>query len=127
MNAMLDLFEMPAVPGLAMADEFISAAEEATLIAHIDQTSLSPFRFQQWTGKRLTRSYGWSYDFETGVFAPTEPLPQWLDDVRRRAARFAGEIGNVFATGWARQSASLSARRTVSIVTVTAPLLCRLG
>ena len=90
MNAMLDLFEMPAVPGLAMADGFISAAEEAALIAHIDETSLSPFRFQQWTGKRLTRSYGWSYDFETGVFAPTEPLPEWLDDVRKRSARFAG-------------------------------------
>lgn len=89
MNAMLDLFDAPVVPGLVMRGDIVSAAEEAALIAQIDGTGLSPLRFQQWTGKRLTRSYGWSYDFSTGVFAPTEPMPDWLDDVRRRAARFA--------------------------------------
>lgn len=87
---MIDLFETPVVPGLSMTEACISAAEEAALIAHIDETSLSPFRFQQWTGKRLTCSYGWSYDFETGAFAPTEPMPEWLDDLRARAARLAG-------------------------------------
>jgi len=88
-NAMLDLFDAPAVAGLAMRGDIISAAEEAALIAHIDDTDLSPFRFQQWTGKRLTRSYGWSYDFATGAFAPTDPMPDWLDDIRQRAAGFA--------------------------------------
>lgn len=90
MNALLDLFNTPVVPGLSMRDAFISAAEEAALAARIDETSLSPFRFQRWTGKRLTRSYGWSYDVETGLFAPTEPMPEWLDDVRARAAQLAG-------------------------------------
>lgn len=90
MNAMLDLFDAPVVAGLAQRDDMVSTAEEAALIARIDDAGLSPFRFQQWTGKRLTRSYGWSYDFETGAFAPTEPMPDWLDDARSRAARFAG-------------------------------------
>lgn len=90
MNAMLDLFDAPVVGGLSMRGDIITVEEEATLITRIDDTGLSPFRFQQWTGKRLTRSYGWSYDFETGAFAPTEPMPDWLDDVRHRAARFAG-------------------------------------
>jgi len=90
MNAMLDLFDAPVVAGLAQRHDIVSTAEEAALIARIDYTGLSPFRFQQWTGKRLTRSYGWSYDFETEAFAPTEPMPDWLDDVRSRAARFAG-------------------------------------
>lgn len=90
MNAMLDLFETPAVPGLSTREAVISVAEEAALIARIDETNLSPFRFQQWTGKRLTRSYGWSYDFETGTFGRTEPMPDWLDEIRERAARFAG-------------------------------------
>lgn len=89
MNAMLDLFDAPVVAGLSMRCDIVSAEEEAALIAHIDETGLNPFRFQQWTGKRLTRSYGWSYDFSTGVFAPADPMPDWLDDVRRRAARFA--------------------------------------
>ena len=90
MNAMLDLFDEPVVAGLSMRGDIVSAEEEAALIAQIDDTGLSPFRLQQWTGKRLTQSYGWSYDFSTGVFAPADPIPDWLDIVRRRAARFAG-------------------------------------
>lgn len=89
-TAMLDLFDAPVVPGLALRGDLLSAADEADLIAHIDAESLSPFKFQQWTGKRLTRSYGWSYDFESGSFAPTEPIPDWLKTVKARAAEFAG-------------------------------------
>lgn len=87
---MTDLFDAPLVPGLATQAEFVSAEEGALLIAKIDGEGLSPFRFQQWTGKRLTRSFGWSYDFETGRFAPTDPLPDWLEPVKARAAAFAG-------------------------------------
>lgn len=87
---MADLFDAPLVPGLATRPEIISAEEEASLIAKIDAEGLSPFRFHQWTGKRLTRSFGWSYDFESGRFAPTDPLPGWLEPVKARAAAFAG-------------------------------------
>lgn len=90
MNATLDLFGPPVPPGLAQAEAFVSTDEEQALIARIDTGGLSPFRFQQWTGKRLTRSYGWSYDFETGKFAPTDPIPDWLEAIKARAAAFAG-------------------------------------
>ncbi|KAK0361061.1 hypothetical protein LTR94_024833 [Friedmanniomyces endolithicus] len=89
-NAMLDLFGEVALPGLATAEAFVTPAEETALIAHIDDVGLSPFKFQQWTGKRLTRSFGWSYDFETGRFAPADPIPSWLEPIRQRASRFAG-------------------------------------
>jgi hypothetical protein len=36
------------------------------LIERIDATDPTPFRFQGWTGKRLTTSFGWSYDFKVG-------------------------------------------------------------
>ena len=87
---MLDLFDVPIIPGLTAAPDAITEIEESALIARIDAVDLSPFRFQQWTGKRLTRSFGWSYDFETGRFAPTDPFPDWLIPVRANAARFAG-------------------------------------
>lgn len=90
MNAMLDLFDREAAYGLSTAPDLISPAEEVDLIARIDAADLSPFRFQQWTGKRLTHSYGWRYDFETGRFDQTVPIPDWLHPVRERAARFAG-------------------------------------
>ena len=89
-NAMLDLFGEVALPGLAAAEAFVTPAEETALIAHIDDVGLSPFKFQQWTGKRRTRSFGWSYDFETGRFAPADPIPSWLEPIMQRAARFAG-------------------------------------
>lgn len=88
--ALADLFDAPILPGLDHQDGFLSEADERALIAHIDASGLSPFRFQQWTGKRLTHSFGWSYDFETGRFAPTDPIPDWLEPVQERAARFAG-------------------------------------
>lgn len=85
-----DLFGGPQLSGLAQADAFLTEREEQTLIAHIADVPLTPFRFQQWTGHRLTHSFGWSYDFENGVFARAEPMPVWLNAIRLRAARFAG-------------------------------------
>src|SRR3546814_7487629 len=60
------------------------------MIAGIEAAGLTPFQFQQWEGKRLTRSFGWTYDFQTGRFAPGDPLPRWLEPLRARAAAFAG-------------------------------------
>jgi alkylated DNA repair dioxygenase AlkB len=84
-----DLFA-PALPGLGFGEAIVDATEERALIALIDAAGLEPFRFQRWTGKRLTRSFGWSYDFEHGRFAATEPMPDALLPLRRRAAAFAG-------------------------------------
>lgn len=85
-----DLFGPSLLPGLAYRGDVITPAEEAQLIARIEAAELTPFQFQQWEGKRLTRSFGWTYDFQTGRFAPGEAIPEWLDTIRDRAARFAG-------------------------------------
>jgi alkylated DNA repair dioxygenase AlkB len=86
---MADLFDLPLIAGLATAEDFVTAAEEQALIAAIDHETLTPFQFHQWTGKRLTHSFGWSYDFQTGALTRTEPLPAWLLPIRDRAASFA--------------------------------------
>lgn len=87
------MFASRAAPSTA----FITQAKEAALIEAIDAAELAPFRFQQWTGKRLTHSYGCSYDFETGRFAPAEPVPDWLHQIAARAEQFAGlEPGELF-------------------------------
>jgi DNA oxidative demethylase len=89
-----DLFDEPAIPGLipglALAQELVSPAEEQALIARIDAAPLAPFRFHGWEGRRLTVSYGWHYDFDTASFSPAEPTPEWLLPLRECAARFAG-------------------------------------
>ena len=55
---MRDLFGLSLVPGFNQKAAILTAEEEAGLIARIDGVDLSPFRFQGWTGKRLTRSFG---------------------------------------------------------------------
>ncbi len=88
-NPTIDLFGTPHLPGLDYRDGLIDRNEEAALIARIDEQHLEPFQFQGWLGKRLTRSFGWHYDFDTSRFGETDPLPDWLLPIRQRAATFA--------------------------------------
>ncbi|HWU72228.1 MAG TPA: alpha-ketoglutarate-dependent dioxygenase AlkB [Sphingomonas sp.] len=85
-----DLFETPAVPGLGTLADLITPSEERALIAAIDAVDMAPFRFQQWTGKRLTHSFGWQYDFQSGELGRGAPMPDWLLPIRNRAALAAG-------------------------------------
>jgi len=87
---MLDLFDAPVLPGLHTQADIIDRQEERALIEQIDASDLTPFRFQGWTGKRLTTSFGFSYDFEAGRPMEAPPLPEWLAPIRERAVRFAG-------------------------------------
>ena len=87
---MLDLFNAPVLPGLRSAPDIVDRAEEAMLTARIDATDLEAFRFQGWTGRRLTTSFGWSYDFDVGRPKEAPPIPNWLLPFRKRAAGFAG-------------------------------------
>jgi DNA oxidative demethylase len=84
------LFAVPPIAGLSQSDAIVTAAEERELIAFIDGSGLSPFRFHQWRGKRLTAAFGWHYDFDNASLGAAEPLPDWLLPVRERAAQFAG-------------------------------------
>jgi alkylated DNA repair dioxygenase AlkB len=94
MAPQLDLFDAPRVPGLVSTESIISLAEEAELIARINDEELAPFRYQGWLGKRLTRAFGWSYDFEGGGFGRADPIPDWLVPLRLRAALFAALPGD---------------------------------
>lgn len=87
---MLDLFDTPILPGLRSTDAFVCREEAPALIAAIDAARLSPLRFQGWLGKRLTHSFGWHYDFDDGRLTAVEPIPAWLEPLRRRAEDFAG-------------------------------------
>lgn len=84
---MRDLFDTPPIAGLGLRDELVTPAEESALLERCLALDLSPFRFQRWEGKRLTRSFGWHYDFVSGAIGEAEPIPGWLAAIRDRAAR----------------------------------------
>ena len=84
------LFDTPLIAGLRYEVGVIEAAEERTLLDHLGGIEFAPFRFHGWLGNRKTQSFGWRYDFDDASFAPTEPIPDWLQPIRERAADFAG-------------------------------------
>jgi alkylated DNA repair dioxygenase AlkB len=90
------LFDAPLITGLRYEEGLIGAAEEGALLDQLGALELAPFRFHGWLGNRKTRSFGWRYDFDDASFAPTEPIPDWLRDVRERAAAFAGLAAEEF-------------------------------
>jgi alkylated DNA repair dioxygenase AlkB len=92
-----DLFGEQLIAGLEYQPDFISEAEERHLMDRLSAEDLSPFRFHGWTGKRLTRTYGWRYDFDDASFAPVEPIPDWLQPLRAKSAGFAGVEPEDFA------------------------------
>jgi alkylated DNA repair dioxygenase AlkB len=87
---MRDLFAEPLIAGLDYRDDFITAAEEADLLAKLGELDLAPFRFHGWTGNRKTQSFGWRYDFDDASFTRADPLPDWLLPLRDKAAAMAG-------------------------------------
>ncbi|MFC4294336.1 alpha-ketoglutarate-dependent dioxygenase AlkB [Novosphingobium tardum] len=80
----------PPVPGIATFADVVDPDEERALIGRIDAAGLAPFRFQGWEGKRLTASFGHSYDFERGRVLEAPPMPVWLEPLRSRAALRCG-------------------------------------
>lgn len=71
----------------SLITNFVDAPAQASLVAEIEETPLAPFRFQQWTGRRETISYGLHYDFTASSLQETEPFPQWLNQLARRVER----------------------------------------
>lgn len=100
MNVQHELFApAPAVPGLVLVEDAISAAEEADLAARIDAAPLKPFQFGQWQGKRLTANYGSAYDYQRGAVAEAPPLPEWLLGLRGKLSPLFGREPEAFVQG----------------------------
>jgi alkylated DNA repair dioxygenase AlkB len=84
------LFDTPLIPGLDYRENFVTEREEPPVIDRLASLDLAPFRFQGWLGNRKTRSFGWRYDFDDASFTRAEPIPDWLEPLRAKAAGFSG-------------------------------------
>lgn len=92
-----NLFAEPLIDGLQYRDDFITPTEHDRLVTELEGLNLAPFRFHGWLGNRKTQTFGWRYDFDDASFAPAEPIPQWLQPLRAKAAAFAGFAPEDFA------------------------------
>ena len=86
------LFEHDLPPGLHYRDNFITAAEEHTLIDAIAGIGLSDFEMRGVVARRRVAFFGQSYDR-----IAAGPLPMFLLPLRTRVAQWAGVDAEAFA------------------------------
>jgi alkylated DNA repair dioxygenase AlkB len=87
-----DLFgSAAALPeGFGYVSEFLSAAEEQELLEHIRVLPMQEAQYKEWRARRRVVSYGGRYDYTRNVLTPAPQIPQFLQELRARAASWAG-------------------------------------
>ena len=82
-----DLFDAPALPtGLEYHDDFLSVADEASLLRAFVDLPFHEAKFQQYTARRRVDRYGLVFDEARRVWVEGRPLPPFLIDLRERVA-----------------------------------------
>jgi len=75
--------------GFRYAQGLVEPADEAALLQAFQSLPFKEFEFHGFTGKRRVVSFGWRYDFNGGL-QKTEDIPPFLQELRTKAAGFAG-------------------------------------
>ena len=76
--------------GLRYEENFLSEAEERSLVAAIGELPLHHAQYRQFTARRRVASFGGRYDYTENELLPAAPIPEWLHPLRDRAASWAG-------------------------------------
>jgi len=87
-----DLFDTarPSPSGFAYWPDAVSRGEENAWVRQLEGLPFKPFEFHGYLGKRRIVSFGWRYDYAGRVLRPGEPMPDFLEPLRQRAAVVAG-------------------------------------
>lgn len=75
--------------GLVFTPDFVSADEEASVLAVLAEIEFREVVMRGQTARRTVRHFGFDYDYEGWGLTPAEPLPASLTWLRERAARLA--------------------------------------
>jgi len=75
--------------GFHYQEDIISEAEEATLVASLSKLDLKPFEFHGHIGNRHVISFGLRYDYVRRMVEHTQAFPEFIEELRRKAAAFA--------------------------------------
>jgi alkylated DNA repair dioxygenase AlkB len=76
--------------GLAYQPDFLTHADEQSLLAELEALPLREARYRGFTAKRRIMSFGAGYDFETNLLLPAPPLPPFLLALREPIAQWIG-------------------------------------
>jgi alkylated DNA repair dioxygenase AlkB len=92
----VDLFPRSLPSGLEYLSEFISVADQSSLMEIIRSLPLKEAQYKEFTARRRTLSFGSSYDFSTNESLPAPPIPEFLHPLRARVASWSTEPAEDF-------------------------------
>ena len=75
--------------GFRYDTDLITPDEEVELLAHIQELPFRAFDFHGFKGKRRVVSFGWQYDFSERNLRKADDIPDFLLELREKAAAFA--------------------------------------
>ena len=83
--------DVPAMPmGFVYRENVLSESEERVLLGVVAELPFKEFQFHSgFVGKRRTVSFGWRYDYESNRLTTASDMPDFLFELRQRAAAFA--------------------------------------
>jgi len=105
-----------APAGLRYVPNFLSPADEASLIAAVEELTFREVRMHGVAARRTTAHFGWDYDYQARALAAPVPIPEFLLGLRQDAAALAelapAEFAEVLVTrypagatiGWHRDA-----------------------
>jgi alkylated DNA repair dioxygenase AlkB len=82
--------------GFRYRADLIDSTEEDALVARMRELPFREFEFRGFLGKRRVVSFGWQYDYSGGGLRKAEHIPEFLLDLRARAAAFANQDAEAF-------------------------------
>jgi alkylated DNA repair dioxygenase AlkB len=96
-----DLFEqhapLPPLPdGMRYEREFLSPAEEQSLIEIVSTMPVKEMNYRGYTARRRVLSFGGSYDFQAHQLNAAPPIPESLHPLRRKVAHWLGVAPEAF-------------------------------
>jgi len=82
---------MPTPRGLVYREGLLSADEEQALLGALEGLDFDEIRMHGVVAKRTAKHYGLGYDYKRRrPLEDAEPIPDWLQPVREKAAELAG-------------------------------------
>lgn len=103
--------------GFLYRPALIDSEEEDTLVVRVRELPFREFEFHGFFGKRRVVSFGWQYDYSGRGLRKADDIPEFLLELRARAASFANlnaeafqhvlvtEYGSGAGIGWHRDKA----------------------
>lgn len=89
----------PVLPeGFVYQPEFLREEEERALLAGIARLSLEPAKYREYTARRRVAYFGHDYDFSANRLGDAPPIPEFLEPLRAKLARWMGVAPGDFVT-----------------------------